>query len=411
MTGEGPAAGTALAPAPPARRTGLQLGPPVTAGTATRTELLAAAAQAAPQESREPLDRALLEHLDAGERSGAAQVLSYEPARPMRRMSTTVLEDPGKPGSRRVILRGELDAVLRAAGTGEDTRLFMRVNAAAESRRGFRALAVAVSEPAEKGRGPSFRFLGFVPVRQGVGKGFRGGGATERERWVRVPVWSAPLRWLHWLDLAAVLTLILTGLFIANPILGSASAGATRPGFLMGYVRLVHYSVAWGWIALGVVRVYMLFFSRDRYVRWPVLWPLKSRSDLVNLRRTLSSYLLIHPDEAPTYVAHNPLQQLAYTGVYVIALVQVLTGLALYGLYDIHARFWSGFAWIDNLYGIPAVRLVHYMTMWVFVLFIPLHIYLVIRADNVERDGGLSAMVGGSVWIRRDSAPVDDPSL
>ena len=57
------------------------------------------------------------------------------------------------------------------------------------------------------------------------------------------------------------------------------------------------------------------------------------------------------------------------------------------------------------------LRLIHYLVMWAFVIFIPLHIYLVIRADNVERDGGLSAMVGGSVWIRRGSAPVDDPSL
>ena len=98
----------------------------------------------------------------------------------------------------------------------------------------------------------------------------------------------------------------------------------------MGDVRFIHYAVAWGWIALGVVRVYMLFFSRDRYVRWPVLWPLKRRSDVANLRRTLSAYLLIHPDEAPSYVAHNPLQQFAYTGIYLLAIVQVLTGLALY---------------------------------------------------------------------------------
>ena len=91
------------------------------------------------------------------------------------------------------------------------------------ARQGFRALGVAVAPEPPEGASPThFRFLGYIPIREVHVRGTAGRVLSERERWVRVPVWSAPLRWLHWLDFAAVLTLILTGLFIANPLVQPA---------------------------------------------------------------------------------------------------------------------------------------------------------------------------------------------
>jgi Ni,Fe-hydrogenase I cytochrome b subunit len=46
-----------------------------------------------------------------------------------------------------------------------------------------------------------------------------------------------------------------------------------------------------------------------------------------------------------------------------------------------------------------------------FWAFLMLHIYLAVRADTIERHGGLSAMISGGVWLRRGSHPVDDPNL
>ena len=40
---------------------------------------------------------------------------------------------------------------------------------------------------------------------------------------------------------------------------------------------------------------------------------------------------MIEPEQAPHYIGHNPLQQLSYTVIYVVAVVMVVTGFAMYG--------------------------------------------------------------------------------
>jgi Ni/Fe-hydrogenase b-type cytochrome subunit len=222
-------------------------------------------------------------------------------------------------------------------------------------------------------------------------------------------MWPATLRWLHWLNVVTLVLLTMTGFYIADPFFrpGPGSFGAES---FMDNVRFVHFAVAAVWVTLGAVRLYLLFFSRDRFVRWPALWPLKSIQDARNLGGTLSAYLLIRR-EAPLYVAHNPLQQFAYTGIYLMAVVQAITGFALYGLYNVHSAFWDLFQLPVQWWGAPTVRLIHYLLMVVFWAFTMLHVYLVLRADTIERHGGLSSMISGGVWLHRGSHPVDDPTL
>lgn len=49
------------------------------------------------------------------------------------------------------------------------------------------------------------------------------------------------------------------------------------------------------------------------------------------------------------------------------------------------------------------------MIMWVLILFLPLHVYLSIRADSVDRSGAISSMVSGGRWIRRGAEFEDWP--
>jgi len=126
--------------------------------------------------------------------------------------------------------------------------------------------------------------------------------------------------------------------------------------------------------------------------------------------RILLGYLLIR-HESPHYVAHNPLQQFAYTGIYIMAALQGLTGFALYGLYNVHNGFWALFQWPVDWWGAPTVRLIHYLIMLLFWAFLMLHIYMVVRAESIERHGGLSSMISGGVWLHRGSHHVDDPTL
>ena len=92
-----------------------------------------------------------------------------------------------------------------------------------------------------------------------------------------------------------------------------------------------------------------------------------------------------------------------------IVLLQVITGLALWGLYDTQGWFWGLFQGLNHLMGTQQVRLLHYVVMWVIILFVPLHMYLSVRADSVDRSGAISSMVSGGRWVRRGAEFEDWP--
>ena len=394
----------------------IQVGTPVSLGPTSSGRLLALAAGAAPVDSMDPVDVGLVAETRAyydEQPMPAVQVDSFDPAVTTRRHSLSKVRGLTYPdgivADELFIMRGDLRSVAGAAHLGPDRRLLLNTNAGYVERHGYRPLAVASAPVAADGTPGPFEMHGFVPVRTSRARGFRGDVTSHTQEWVRVPVWPAALRWLHWLNVAALVVLTVTGFYIADPFF-SPGAGQ-RTGFFMGWVRFVHFAVSYGWVTLGVIRIYLLFFSRNRFVRWPTLWPIKGKQDVRNLGRTISAYLLIHPDEAPTYIAHNPLQQLSYTAIYLMAMAQVVTGFALLGLYDSHQWFWALLHWPIALLGAPTIRLIHYLIMLLFWVFLILHVYLAVRADTLERNGGLSAMVSGGVWLRKGSHPVDDPNL
>ncbi|TIC80206.1 Ni/Fe-hydrogenase, b-type cytochrome subunit [Nocardioides sp. GY 10127] len=345
---------------------------------------------------------------------GRVRVLAHEPATPSRRYSRTrltgLLYPDGARSGEIEVLRGELGAVAHAVRPSMERRLLLRRNASYVESRGWRPLAVALA-PVEHGEAGRFDLVGLVPVRAAGATGFRRGVSASTAEWVRVPLWPASLRALHWLNVLAIVLLTVTGFLIADPLLGGGDGTATTT-YTMGWIRLLHYVGAWAWIGLGVIRAWQLVGSRNRFVRWTALWPVKSRRDLHLLWHTLRHYAVADAGHAPTFVAHNPLQQLAYTGIYVMAIAQVLTGLCLYGLYQPESAFWAAFAWPGALLGgIPVVRLVHYLIMIFFWVFLVVHIYMAVRADTLERHGGLSSMINGGVWIRRGAHPVDLPDV
>lgn len=54
----------------------------------------------------------------------------------------------------------------------------------------------------------------------------------------------------------------------------------------------------------------------------------------------------------------------------------VVTGLALYALYEPRHWFYRWFMPLNDLIGIPYVRLVHLIGMWCFIIFAMIHVYL-----------------------------------
>jgi Ni/Fe-hydrogenase b-type cytochrome subunit len=114
-------------------------------------------------------------------------------------------------------------------------------------------------------------------------------------------------------------------------------------------------------------------------------------------------YLMIRPQQAPKYLGHNPLQQLSYTAMYLVAGVMVVTGFALYGQSNPAGLIYSATNWIGGLLGgMPVVRFVHHVGTWLFLIFLPIHLYLAVRADHLERTGVISSIISGGRFVPTD---------
>ncbi len=222
-------------------------------------------------------------------------------------------------------------------------------------------------------------------------------------RWVYL--WHWPIRAMHWTAALCILVLAATGFYIGKPYF--MAGGSTTTPFTMGWVRFVHFAAAGVLVMTGIVRFYWLF-AGNRYERAGALLPVRKR-DWVNLWRMVKFYLMIRPEKAPHYLGHNPLQQFSYTAVYLLAAIQVVTGFTLFGLYNPGGFFAVTFAWVAPLLGgLQIVRFVHHVITWLFIVFIPIHVYLAMRADVMERSGTLSSIFSGGRFVRADTRFEDE---
>lgn len=221
-----------------------------------------------------------------------------------------------------------------------------------------------------------------------------------------VYLWEWPIRAMHWLAVVCIVVLVVTGFYIGRPYF--ITSGEASAHYLMGWVRFLHFAAAGLLVATAIIRLYWMFAGNE-FERWRALFPVRA-SDWVNLWKQVKFYLMIRPEEAPQYLGHNPLQQLSYTALYGIALTQVITGFAMYGQSRPEGFWYTLFGWVvPFLGGIQIVHFVHHILTWVFLIFIPIHIYLALRADMLERTGTISSIVSGGRFVRSNVSYVDQP--
>ena len=219
-----------------------------------------------------------------------------------------------------------------------------------------------------------------------------------------VYLWQWPIRAMHWAAAVSIVVLVVTGFYIGRPYF--VTSGEASAHFLMGWMRFLHFAAAAVFVATAIVRLYWLF-AGNKFERWRALFPVW-RKDWVNLYKQVKFYLMIQPEKAPRYLGHNPLQQFSYTAIYAVALVQVVTGFAMYGQSRPGGFWYTLFGWVVPLLGgIQIVHFVHHVMTWLFITFIPIHIYLALRADVLERTGTISSIVSGGRFVRSDVTYVD----
>lgn len=227
--------------------------------------------------------------------------------------------------------------------------------------------------------------------------------ATPEYRWVFL--WRWPLRVTHWVAAFAVVVLAVTGFYIGKPYF--LTSGQASDHFLMGTFRFTHFVAAGVLVATGILRVYWLFMG-NKFERWRALFPV-TKDDWVNMGRITKKYLFMHVEKPPHYMGHNPLQQVFYTGIYALAVLQVVTGFYLYSLADTGGFFFAVFGWVGPfLGGAQVARFVHHVLTWFWLIFIPIHVYLTVRADVLHREARITSMISGDRFVRADVEFVDD---
>ncbi len=221
-------------------------------------------------------------------------------------------------------------------------------------------------------------------------------------KWVYL--WDAPIRAMHWLAALAIVVLVLTGFYIGQPYFITGGAESADP-FVMGWVRFLHFSAAAVLVMTAIVRAYWLF-AGNKFERLPALFPVRAR-DWANMWKQVKFYLLLER-RPPAYLGHNPMQQLSYTLIYLVAATMVITGFALYGQSNPSGIFYKAFNWVGIVMGgMPIVRFIHHVLTWVIIIFVPIHVYLALRADTLEHTGVVSSIIAGGRFVDASEKFID----
>lgn len=205
-----------------------------------------------------------------------------------------------------------------------------------------------------------------------------------------VYVWDLPVRITHWVNVASILVLSVTGYYIGNPFITTSGPAVNQ--FLMGTVRFIHFTVAFVFTTSVLFRMYWAFRG-NKYARWSQFLP-ATRGRRRALFKMIRYYTFFRR-EPPAEVGHNPLAGATYIGLYVLFVLQIVTGFALYSQ-PFDGGFWkTAFGWIIVAVGAPIVRLVHDIIMYLIIAFTIHHVYSAVLIDIEERSGLVSSIVTG----------------
>ena len=126
--------------------------------------------------------------------------------------------------------------------------------------------------------------------------------------------------------------------------------------------------------------------------------PWATKEGRKNITATFTYYTFLRK-ATPYVVGHNALAAMAYSGVFVLIVIQIVSGLALYGQFA-PGGFWDGiFNPILVGFGAQTLRLTHHIIMWLLIGFAIHHVYSAWLMDTKEKNGTLSSIFGGYKFI------------
>jgi Ni/Fe-hydrogenase 1 B-type cytochrome subunit len=211
-----------------------------------------------------------------------------------------------------------------------------------------------------------------------------------------VRVWDAGVRVSHWLIVAGIVVLSVTGYYLANPV-PSQGHGSGNP--IMATVRSVHVVVAVLFTICVLFRI-TWFFAGNRWAGWRS-WIPTTRSRLRRLRQQAAYYAFVRSTPPPE-IGHNALAGAAYTMLYLFFAAQIVTGFALYSQL-FQGRFLAGaFGWLVTAVGAARLLFAHGVVMWVILAFFVHHVYSAILIGTEEHTGMVASIVTGDKRFTED---------
>jgi thiosulfate reductase cytochrome b subunit len=185
------------------------------------------------------------------------------------------------------------------------------------------------------------------------------------------------VRLTHWVNAAAMVVMIASGLEIHNayPILPFMVLKAVTLGGWLGGALQWHFTAMWVLAANGLVYLAYGVLS-GRFAK--KFWPIAPHAIVADVASVLGGRLS-HADRA----LYNSVQKLLYIGVIVAGIVAVLSGLAIWKPVQLQA--------LGLLFGdFDTARSVHFCAMAAIVGFLVLHVFMALAFPQ-----SLRAMIRG----------------
>ena len=195
------------------------------------------------------------------------------------------------------------------------------------------------------------------------------------------------LRLFHWMFALSIVFLVVTGFYINNPWTNTLLEGSAS--FPMAMMRYIHFIAAYTLSSAVLIRLFLYIFGNAQERIWDIL-PITGRN-INNLKMTLLQYSYIS-EKHDERLGHNILAGLAYLITFLAALLMIASG--FYMLFP-EIPFWE--KWGLMLFGSQQfARFLHHLTMWWFMIFAVIHIYLCIWNDCKEPEGLISSIFTGA---------------
>jgi Ni/Fe-hydrogenase 1 B-type cytochrome subunit len=209
-------------------------------------------------------------------------------------------------------------------------------------------------------------------------------------------VWEVPVRVTHWLNVLAMTTLCITGLFIGHPL----SFGESASAYTMGWIRFIHFTAAYVFTIGLAARVYWSF-AGNKYSNWRTFFPYLNKPDRKRMVATFRYYFFLDR-RLPHVVGHNAVAASSYFLVFLLYVGMIVSGFTLYSEHAPGGVLHSLLGWITTLVSNQSLRLIHHSFMWLLIGFVINHVYSCWLMDIKERGGIISSMFSGYKSVEED---------